>query len=85
MSLNDYSTLMQELGDGNGSNTIVIQHVLTLGLSEKTLERLATAFLEWSKSLQRISYALAACGILYGTARLIESLRNNKNTHKRLE
>jgi hypothetical protein len=88
MSSKEYSTLMKELGVTGGvdGDSIRVEHVLVLSISEKwerVLDKWVHLTLDLSRemvaSLRLVATAASIAIVLWGTSKLITSLRSNHN------
>ena len=78
-----YSQLMKEAG--LGSEKIEIEHVFIFSFNEKwekTVQKAVNVLLDLTHeavySLRIVSYAASACLVLWGSSKLIHSIRQNK-------
>jgi hypothetical protein len=93
MSAKEYSTLMKEMGVTNGSSgdseSFRVEHILVLSITEKwerVLDKWVHLSLDLSRemvaSLRLVATATSIAIVLWGTSKLITSLRtNNKSTN----
>jgi hypothetical protein len=88
MSAKEYSILMKEMGVTGGADgdSIRVEHVMILSITEKwerALDKWVNLTLDLSRemvaSLRLVATATSIAIVLWGTSKLITSLRSNDN------
>lgn len=92
MSTKEYSTLMKEMGVTNGSGvdgeSFRVEHILVLSITEKwerVLDKWVHLTLDLSRemvvSIRLVATAASIAMVLWGTSKLITSLRTQNNNN----